>query len=90
MADQFTEFKKCITWYKSQNAWCGSFSVERAGNFGGKSYSMQASPEQSGKTAKPEIAECLYRRITAVCKEYGFELNDIIKKKLLAKGKRKQ
>lgn len=89
MADQFTEFKKCITWYKSQNAWCGSFSVERTGNFGGMSYSIQASPEQSGKTAKPEIAERLYDRVTALCKEYGFELNDIIKQKLLAKGKRK-
>ena len=86
MADQFTDFKKCITWYKTQNTWCGSFSIERTG----KSYSMYASPEQSGKTAKPEIAECLYKRITAVCKEYGFELNDIIKKKLLAKGNRKQ
>ena len=85
MADQFTDFKKCITWYKTQNAWCGSFSVE-----GGKSYSMHASPEQSSKIAKPEIAECLYKRITAVCKEYGFELNDIIKQKLLAKGNRKQ
>ena len=86
MADQFTDFKKCITWYKSQNAWCGSFSIERAG----KSYSIHASPGQSGRTAKPEIAECLYDKVTAVCKEYGFELNDIIKQKLLAKGNRKQ
>lgn len=90
MADQFTEFKKCITWYKSQNAWCGSFSVERAGNFGGMSYSIQASPEQSIKTAKPEIAECLYNKVTALCKKYDFKLNDIIKQKLLAKGNRKQ
>ena len=89
MTDQFTDFKKCITWSKFQNAWCGTFSIERTGNFRGMSYTMQASPAQSSKTAKPEIAECLYRRITAVCKEYGFELNDIIKKKLLAKGKRK-
>ena len=89
MADQFTDFKKCITWYKTQNAWCGSFSVERAGNFGGKSYSMQASPAQSSKTAKPEIAEYLYGKVIAVCKEYGLELNAIIKQKLLAKGKRK-
>ena len=29
MADQFTEFKKCITWYKSQDAWCGLFDVEK-------------------------------------------------------------
>ena len=85
MADQFTDFKKCITWYKTQNTWCGSFSIERTG----KSYSMYASPEQSGKTAKPEIAECLYSQVTAVCQEYGLELNAIIKQKLLAKGKRK-
>ena len=89
MADQFTEFKKCITWSKFQNAWCGSFSIERTGNFRGMSYSMQASPEQSSKTAKPEIAEYLYGKITAICKEYGLELNAIIKQKLLAKGKRK-
>lgn len=90
MTDQFTDFKKCITWYKFQNAWCGSFSIERTGNFRGMSYTMQASPAQPSKTAKPEIAECLYDKVTAVCKEYGLELNAIIKQKLLAKGKRKQ
>ena len=89
MADQFTDFKKCITWYKTQNAWCGSFSIERTDNFRGMSYSMQAAPAQSRKTAKPEIAEYLYGKVTAVCKEYGLELNAIIKQKLLAKGKRK-
>lgn len=89
MADQFTEFKKCITWYKFQNAWCGSFSIERTDKFRGMSYTMQTSPGQSSKTAKPEIAECLYSQVTAICKEYGLELNAIIKQKLLAKGKRK-
>lgn len=89
MTDQFTDFKKCITWSKFQNAWCGSFSIERTGNFRGMSYTMQASPAQSSKTAKPEIAERLYSKVTAVCKEYGLELNAIIKQKLLAKGKRK-
>lgn len=89
MTDQFTDFKKCITWYKFQNAWCGSFSIERTGNFRGMSYSMQAAPAQSSKTAKPEIAEYLYDKVAAVCKEYGLELNAIIKQKLLAKGKRK-
>ena len=89
MTDQFTDFKKCITWSKFQNAWCGSFSIERTGNFRGMSYTMQASPAQSSKTAKPEIAECLYSKVTAICKEYGLELNAIIKQKLLAKGKRK-
>ena len=89
MADQFAEFKKCITWYKFQNAWCGSFSIERTGNFRGMSYSMQAAPAQSSKTAKPEIAEYLYGKVIAVCKEYSLELNAIIKQKLLAKGKRK-
>ena len=89
MADQFTEFKKCITWYKTQNAWCGSFSIERTDNFRGMSYSMQAAPAQSSKTAKPEIAEYLYSKVIAICKEYGLELNAIIKQKLLAKGKRK-
>ena len=89
MTDQFTDFKKCITWSKFQNAWCGTFSIERTGNFRGMSYTMQASPAQSSKTAKPEIAECLYSKVTAICKEYGLELNAIIKQKLLAKGKRK-
>lgn len=89
MTDQFTDFKKCITWSKFQNAWCGSFSIERTGNFRGMSYSMQAAPAQPSKTAKPEIAEYLYDKVTAICKEYGLELNAIIKKKLLAKGKRK-
>ena len=82
-------YEKCITWYKFQNAWCGSFSIERTGNFRGMSYSMQAAPAQSSKTAKPEIAEYLYSKVTAICKEYGLELNAIIKQKLLAKGKRK-
>ena len=90
MADQFAEFKKCLTWSKFQNARCGSFSIARTGNFRGMSYSMQAAPAQSSKTAKPEIAEYLYSKVTAVCKEYGLELNAIIKQKLLAKGKRKQ
>ena len=89
MTDQFTDFKKCITWSKFQNAWCGTFSIERTDNFRGMSYTMQASPAQSSKTAKPEIAECLYSKVTAICKEYGLELNAIIKQKLLAKGKRK-
>lgn len=89
MADQFTEFKKCITWYKSQNAWCGSFNLEKTENFKGMHYSVQASPGQSAKIAKPEIAERLFKRIVQICEENNIELNLIIKQKLLAKSKRK-
>ena len=89
MADQFTEFKKCITWYKSQDAWCGLFDVEKTDNFKGICYSIQAYPRQSAKVAKPEIAERLFKRIVQICEENDIELNLIIKQKLLAKGKRK-
>lgn len=89
MADQFTEFKKCITWYKSQNAWCGSFNLEKTENFKGMHYSVQTSPGQSAKIAKPEIAERLFKRIVQICEENNIELNLIIKQKLLAKSKRK-
>lgn len=89
MADQFTEFKKCITWYKSQNAWCGSFDLEKTDNFKGMCYTIQAFPKQSAKIAKPEIAERLFKRIVQVCEENDIELKLIIKQKLLAKGKRK-
>ena len=89
MADQFTEFKKCITWYKSQNAWCGSFNVEKTDGFKGMCYSVQAGAEQPARIAKPEIAERLFKRVSDICAENGIELNLIIKKKLLAKGKRK-
>ena len=89
MADQFTEFKKCITWYKSQNAWCGSFDLGKTDNFKGMCYSIQALPMQSARVAKPEIAERLFERISQICAENGIELNLIIKQKLLAKGKRK-
>ena len=89
MADQFTEFKKCITWYKSQNAWCGSFDLEKTYNFKGMCYTIQAYPKQSAKIAKPEIAERLFKRIVQVCEENDIELKLIIKQKLLAKGKRK-
>ena len=89
MADQFTEFKKCITSYKSQNAWCGSFDLEKTDNFKGMCYSIQALPMQSARVAKPEIAERLFERVSRICEENDIELNLIIKKKLLAKGKRK-
>ena len=89
MADQFTEFKKCITWYKSQNAWCGLFDLEKTDNFKGMCYSIQALPMQSARVAKPEIAERLFERVSQICEENGIELNLIIKQKLLAKGKRK-
>lgn len=89
MADQFTEFKKCITWYKSQDAWCGSFDLEKTDNFKGMCYTIQAYPKQSAKIAKPEIAERLFKRIVQVCEENDIELKLIIKQKLLAKGKRK-
>ena len=89
MADQFTEFKKCITWYKSQNAWCGSFDIEKTNSFKGMCYSIQAGAEQPARIAKPEIAERLFKRVSDICAENGIELNLIIKKKLLAKGKRK-
>ena len=89
MTDQFTEFKKCITWYKSQDAWCGLFDVEKTDNFKGMRYSIQAYPRQSAKVAKPEIAERLFERVSQICEENDIELNLIIKKKLLAKGKRK-
>lgn len=89
MADQFTEFKKCITWYKSQNAWCGSFDLEKTDNFKGMCYSIQAGAEQPARIAKPEIAERLFKRVSDICAENGIELNLIIKQKLLAKGKRK-
>ena len=89
MADQFTEFKKCITWYKSQNAWCGVFDLEKTDNFKGMCYSIQALPMQSARVAKPEIAERLFERVSQICEENDIELNLIIKKKLLAKGKRK-
>ena len=89
MTDQFTEFKKCITWYKSQDAWCGLFDVEKTDNFKGMRYSIQAYPMQSAKVAKPEIAERLFKRIVQICEENNLELNLIIKQKLLAKDKRK-
>ena len=89
MTDQFTEFKKCITWYKSQDAWCGSFDLEKTDNFKGMCYTIQAYPKQSAKIAKPEIAERLFKRIVQVCEENDIELKLIIKQKLLAKGKRK-
>lgn len=87
MADQFTEFKKCITWYKSQDAWCGSFDLEKTDNFKGMCYTIQAYPKQSAKIAKPEIAERLFKRIVQVCEENDIELKLVIKQKLLAKGK---
>ena len=89
MTDQFTQFKKCITWYKSQDAWCGLFDVEKTDNFKGMRYSIQAYPRQSAKVAKPEIAERLFKRIVQICEENNLELNLIIKQKLLAKDKRK-
>ena len=89
MADQFTEFKKCITWYKSQNAWCGLFDLKKTDNFKGMCYSIQALPMQSARVAKPEIAERLFERVSQICEENDIELNLIIKQKLLAKGKRK-
>lgn len=89
MADQFTEFKKCITWYKSQNAWCGCFNVDKFDDFKGMCYSVQAGPEQPARIAKPEIAERLFARVSDICEENGIELNVVIKQKLLAKGKRK-
>ena len=89
MADQFTEFKKCITWYKSQNAWCGSFDMEKTDDFKGICYSIQAYPGQSAKIAKPEVAERLFKRIVKICEDNNIELKLIIKQKLLAKGKRK-
>ena len=89
MADQFTEFKKCITWYKSQDAWCGSFDVEKTDNFKGMRYSIQAYPRQSAKVAKSEIAERLFKRIVQICEENNIELKLVIKQNLLAKGKRK-
>lgn len=87
MADQFTEFKKCITWYKFQNAWCGSFDLEKTDDFKGICYSIQASPGQSAKIAKPEVAERLFKRIVQICEDNNIELKLIIKQKLLAKGK---
>lgn len=89
MADQFAEFKKCITWYKSQNAWCGSFDLEKTDNFKGMCYNIQAGAEQPARIAKPEIAERLFKRVSDICAKNGIELNLIIKKKLLAKGNRK-
>ena len=89
MTDQFSEFKKCITWYKSQDAWCGSFDVEKTDNFKGMRYSIQADPKQSAKIAKPEIAERLFKRIVQICEENNIELKLVIKQNLLAKGKRK-
>ena len=52
-------------------------------------YSIQALPMQSARVAKPEIAERLFERVSQICEENDIELNIIIKKKLLAKGKRK-
>lgn len=89
MTDQFTDFKKCITWYKFQNAWCGSFDLEKTDNFKGMCYSVQAGAAQPAKIAKPEIAERLFKCVSDICAENGIELNLIIKQKLLAKGKRK-
>lgn len=89
MTDQFTEFKKCITWYKSQDAWCGSFDLEKTDNFKGMCYTIQAYPKQSAKIAKPEIAERLFKRIVQVCEENDIELKLVIKQKLLAKDKKK-
>lgn len=90
MADQFTEFKKCITWHKDDETWRGGFIVEKTPTCPGISYTIVATPGQNMRAAKTEISERLFASVTNFCNEHKLDLNSLIKQYSLAKAEKKQ
>ena len=91
MADQFTEFKKCITWRKNEvNAtWTGAFNVDKTEGCPGISYSVDSMPNQNMRSAKTEITERLYMGVTNYCNRYKLDMTMLIKAYLKAKTNEK-
>lgn len=92
MADQFTEFKKCITWHKNEvNAtWTGAFDVDKSEGCPGISYSVDSMPNQNMRSAKTEIAERLYISVTNYCNRYKLDMAMLIKTCLKTKADEKE
>lgn len=89
MTTQMDEFKKCIVWRKYGESWSGTFSIPDEGNRKGFSYSIAAAPNKAARFAKPDIAQGLFTRVNEYCFLHNLNINEIIKKKLLAKPAKK-
>lgn len=85
MASQFDNFKKCIKWSKSNDAWCGTFAVHRAPGFPGISVSLTALPEMKAHVAKSYICENLYKSVVRYCSDLRYNLDEFISRGLKEK-----
>ena len=88
MADQFTDFKKCISWNKRFDSWDGTFDIESTDTYKGTTFSFHAAPDRSAREVKPYVAEWLYDHVVEFCDEYDIDLNSVIKQKLVDKRKK--
>lgn len=88
MADQFTDFKKCISWRKWFGSWVGAFDLQGTEQYKGTSFTFQAAPDRPAREVKPHIAECLYDNVVEYCIKHDIDLNKVIKQKLVDKRKK--
>ena len=85
MTDQFTDFKKCISWQKRFNAWCGTFRIENTEDRKGMCQTCQSAPYRPSREAKNEIAETLYEEVKVFCDENDINLNEVIAAQIAVK-----
>lgn len=82
MTSQFENFKKNISWSKSNEAWCGTFAVRKNAATGGINLSVVALPAMKSKVAKPYICERLFEIATQKTTEWGLDLEALIQEGL--------
>lgn len=66
---QFDNFKKCISYKKRFDTWCGTISI------GKMRFSHQSLKFATARVAKPAIAQQLYNEVVKYCNKNGIDLN---------------
>lgn len=84
---QYDNFKKCIKWSKSNEAWCGTFAVDKTPGYPGINVSLVALPAMKATAAKAYICENLYNSVVRYCGELRYDLDELIARGLKQKQK---
>lgn len=79
MISQFEDFKKCLDFKKSGERWTCSFTVLKNERGCGCSFTMVDCTGMHSRSARPYMAEQLYKSVCRYTTQWGKDLNALIK-----------
>lgn len=79
------DFKRCVEWNKTFNAWSGTLHLPETG-----SHSVRGVPGRAVRLAKPEILEQLMLDVARYCFDHEIDLNAALKSALKRKAAKRK